>query len=299
MGALVDSHKGGAFMFNIDQYLEAKRLGARHAGRAASPKTLESYSWALHKAESLLNLPLHSFTEHDAEVLLTVMDNQSLSTATRAQIMAACRGIFDWAIATDRYVGKHPFAGISTPTIKRTLPTILTPEQVTCFFNSFESEKYQLFFSLMYYAGMRIGEVRALQRKDVSPSGLIVRGKGGFQRIAHLPERIMDKLQRYLPKHPSSKYVFYGEAPNSREGESISLIAAYKAFHAAARACGLPKEVHPHNLRHSFATHLQRSVRDITITQAALGHKNPATTMLYAQIADEDVKAAHKAAFGK
>lgn len=281
-------------MFTIDEYIEAKRLGARHAGRAASVKTLASYAWALKKIESLTGKPIDTLTEQDAEVLLTIMDRKGLATATRAQMMAAGRGVFDWAIATSRYDERHPFDGIAAPTIKRVLPTILTKDQVQTFFQSFDSVKYHVFFSLMYYCGLRIGEVASLTRTNVKENYLIIRGKGEKERKVPVPHSVWLLLQRYMAVHTASDYVFYASQTN----EPMTLNAAYAAFHRAKEVCGLPAQLHPHNLRHTSATHLQRSSRDITITQKFLGHANPATTMLYAQIADEDVMTAHQAAFG-
>jgi integrase/recombinase XerD len=123
-----------------------------------------------------------------------------------------------------------------------------------------------------------------------------VHGKGGKQRIAYLPKALHHELTEYIYAHNGSKYVFASDSYNAVENQPMTLVAAYQAFHEAAEKCGF--KLRPHNLRHSFATHLQRQTRDITITQKALGHTRPETTMIYAQIADQDIKDAHAATFG-
>jgi integrase/recombinase XerD len=285
-------------MFSIEQYLEAKRLGARHTGKAASAKTLKSYEWALQRCERLLDKPLWEFDTNDGERLLSEMDAANFSSATRAQLLAAGKGIFAWAIATNRHNEANPFEGITKPTIKRTLPTILSKSEVKRFLTCFESDKYCLFFSLMYYCGLRIGEVCKIRHEDILPTSLKIQGKGNKQRLVPVPEAIMTKLVLYSRAHRDSQYVFYGESSNGDPSSPITLDAAYKAFHKAKFKANLTRDLHPHNLRHTSATHLQKSARDITVVQKFLGHSNISTTMIYAQIADEDVASASIKAFG-
>jgi integrase len=280
-------------MFTIDEYLAAKRVGARYTGRAGSDKTIYAYRTGLRLAERLVGKPLSKFTEADADTLMHKMNESSYEKAYKANILAALRGAFSWAIGVGRYEGSHPFAAIGTPQVRRKIPTILSQEQLTCFFAAFRRRKYRLFFKLMYYGGLRIGEVRMLKRTDFDDEGIIINGKGDKQRYVYLPAKLYGELREYMNDHNESEYVFYGY----KVGQPIGNAELYKEFGRAKEICGLPEALHPHNLRHTSATHMHAHTGDLAMTQKFLGHSNPQTTMIYIHTTDQQLKKAQKAVF--
>jgi site-specific recombinase XerD len=284
----------------IEDYLTAKRIGSRHAGVSGSPKTIRAYRAGLKTVERLLGKPLVEITEDDADMLMHTMDEQGFAASYKANILAALRGCFAWAIATGRYQGSHPFAAVSSPKISREIPMILTRNQIDCLLAEIPSEKYRLFFELMYFGGLRIGEVARLQRNDIANDGIIVRGKGGKQRYIYLPESLRIRLKTYTKDYNvGSPYVFYGEAQNATIGKPITLVRAYQEFEQAKTACGLPQKLRPHNLRHTSATHMHAATGDLAMTQKFLGHASPATTVIYAQISDQRMHEAATRVFGE
>jgi integrase len=176
---------------------------------------------------------------------------------------------------------------------------ILTREQIDCLLAAISSEKYRLFFELMYFGGLRIGEVTRLRREDITNDGIVVRGKGNKQRYVYLPAKIRKKLRQYIHDHSLSEYVFYGESSNADPSKPISLVAAYEHFEEAKTWCGLHPKLRPHNLRHTSATHMHESTGDLAMTQKFLGHASPATTVIYAQISDQRLQQASKNVFGE
>lgn len=275
-------------LFTIENYLEAKRLGSRHAGRAASANTLKAYKHGLHRAEQLIGKPIASFTQEDGDTLMTLMD--SYGEAHKNNVLSALRGMFAWGIGTKLFVGDNPVGGIVTTQVKRKIPMILTKAQINALFNAFPHERERLLFKLMYFGGLRIGEAVSLRVDHVTNVSIVVRGKGNKERRTRLPQVIMDELHSYM-RSLSGEYVFGTDKP-------MDVCVFYDAFNEAKRNANLPQHLVPHNLRHTSATHMMQATHNIAVVQRFLGHNRPETTMIYAQIADDDLDEAHVSTFG-
>ena len=279
----------------IVDYLEAKKIGGRHVGQPASARTLKAYDAALMKAERLVDVPIEDWTTDEADILLEQFEDDGISHAYRANILSALRGYYEWAIGVGRYKGHSPLMGIGSPRIRRQIPTILSKDQVKLFFSNFDG-KYKLFFELMYYGGLRIGEVASLRREYVRDEALVVRGKGDKQRYTYLPDDVYRRLLTHMHENTESDYVFYGDSANACKNQPITLVTARETFNSVRDRLGL--KIRPHNLRHTSATHFHEGVGDLASTQKFLGHSRPETTMIYVQIADSRMKAASKKVFG-
>lgn len=286
-------------MFTIDSYLRAKEVGGRYVGEAGSKNTLRTYESALKQAERMLNKSLCEMNTEDADNLMEIMQEEDYASDSRSLILSALRGAFTWAIGNNLYVGTHPFDGIKNPSKRRKLPTILNKEQLNALFDALKDEpKYQLFFKLMYYGGLRIGEVISLKKDCIVKGGILVRGKGDRQRIAHLPVEILAELSSFIVMNPKTTYVFYAQSTRDTKNMPIAATYPYEIFHKARIKAGLPDVLHPHNLRHSSATHFYAETGDIALTQKHLGHARVETTLLYAQITNEQLASAHAKVFG-
>jgi len=280
-------------MLTIESYLEAKRLGLRHAGKAGSANTLKAYRHALQRAEYLLEKPLAEFTQDDGDRLMTLMEEAGFENAHKANILAALRGAFAYGIGTKIFEGDDPVGGIATPTVKRKLPTILTKEQLNSLYDSFEHERERLLFKLMYFGGLRIGEAVKLRVDHVTADAIIVQGKGNKERRTRLPQHLMNELHQFIRKNNVSAYVFAADA-----ARPLHVSVFYDAFEKAKHVAAVPNELVPHNLRHTSATHMMKATNNVAVVQTFLGHERPETTMIYVQLADEDLDNAHLATFG-
>lgn len=283
-------------MLTIDAYLRAKETGGRFVGKAASQGTLRSYRSALTQAELLLGKPLSAMTEDDGDRFMEILSEKGFTSQYSSLLLSALRGAFVWGIGKKLFLTAHPFDGIQSPSKARELPTIMTKKQLEKFFAALSGQpKYQLFFKIMYYGGLRIDEVTKLKRSDVKEEALLVNGKGSKQRMVYLPDSLRKELGKWMQHHYESDYVFYSQYQTIKP---MTVSYARTVFQQAVKKASLPAELHPHNLRHASATHFYEATEDMALTQKMLGHANPATTMLYAQIANKQLHNGQKKAFG-
>lgn len=176
--------------------------------------------------------------------------------------------------------------------IPRTLPVVLSREEVARLIEAAGNIKYQTALSLAYGTGLRAGEVVALKVGDIDSQRMtlrVERGKGQKDRYAMLSPVLLERLRvwwrvaRAQGKMLDGGWLFPGMNPI----DPLSTRQLNRAIHAAAEAAQLDKRVSMHTLRHSFATHLLEQKVDIRIIQVLLGHKKLDTTALYAQVATE------------
>jgi integrase/recombinase XerD len=182
----------------------------------------------------------------------------------------------------------------------RRLPTVLTPAEATALLRV-ANPRYQTghrdrcLLLLMLNAGLRAAEVLALTVYDVDwlSGKLTVRqGKGKKDRILWLNEPVLEDLRRWRARRPGNDR---GLLFPTLKGTPIHASALCAMVKRRRDKAGLRhKDVHPHMLRHTFATDLYRQTKDIRLVQKALGHSDLSTTMIYTHIVDEDLEAALK-----
>jgi len=182
--------------------------------------------------------------------------------------------------------GKDITAGIKRPKKPRTLPEVLSKEEIKSLIDSAKKEKSKLIIKMLYYTGLRVSEIVNIKKEDLifDREEILVRGKGKKVRKIILPKSIIKDLEEWCKKH-DGVYLFSKEKPlTTRNIQKILKNVALKA--------GIRKKVTPHKLRHSFATHLLESGLDIRVIQMLLGHENLSTTQIYTHITDEIYKKA-------
>ncbi len=166
------------------------------------------------------------------------------------------------------------------------LPSVLSKEEVNNMLNSLSNFKHKLVIGFLYYAGMRLSEVRKLRWPDIDFSRKVIhvkKAKGDKDRIVFLH----DLLRRIIEENGIKKE---GLVLMSERGSLYSERAIQEIAKIAARKAGIPKKVTPHTLRHSFATHLLEAGADIRHIQKLLGHSSLQTTQIYTHVANRDIK---------
>lgn len=313
--------------FTIDEYIEAKRLGLPHAGRKAAPSTLGTFTKVLRRVERLAGKPLAEIGADDIEPILRAAEADGIAENTKNQMVSVATSAFAWAIGTDRYAGKNPFAAVPFVRVEREIKDVLSREEVdqliaameanerakfdrvpegslvrnTGWFQAGPTSKYTLLTKLLYFGGLRLGEARGLLKAGVKHDHVRIQGKGGKWRLVPLPDDVMTELRAYVKAHPHTDFVFYGEHGQARgvdTGKPMREMTYYKVFEEALATAGLPAHLTPHSLRHSAATHVQEAMNDLSITSRFLGHASVTTTMIYVHTANSQVKQACAAAFG-
>ncbi|MCP5500962.1 MAG: tyrosine-type recombinase/integrase [Leptospiraceae bacterium] len=171
------------------------------------------------------------------------------------------------------------------------IPVVLSKTEVKKMLSVVTNLKHRLILSLLYSSGLRISEVVNLKVKDINLNELtlvIREGKGKKDRISVLSEITVDLLRDMMQGKNASAYLFI-----SNQGDGVRPVhtrTVQKIFQVALRKAGIQKEASPHDLRHSFATHLLESGVDIRYIQTLLGHKNVATTAIYTKVANPVLK---------
>jgi site-specific recombinase XerD len=171
----------------------------------------------------------------------------------------------------------------------RKLPVVLSPEEVARLLNAAPGLKYKAALSVAYGAGLRAAEVVSLKVCDIDSRRMIVRveqGKGHTDRNVMLSPSLLDLLRAWWRVARPRGWLFPGRNPV----QPMTTRQLNRACHAAAEAAGIEKNVSPHTLRHSFATHLLEQNTDIRVIQVLLGHAKLENTALYARVATKTIQ---------
>jgi len=173
------------------------------------------------------------------------------------------------------------------PKKNKTLPDILTIEELRKLIGTVINIKHKLIIRMIYGTGLRVSEIVSLKKKDVYfDEGLIkVReGKGRKDRFVKLPSSIRNDL-RMIFELSGLEYIF----PSNR-GTKITTSTVQAVLRNSAKKAGIGKRVYPHLLRHSFTTHLLEGGTDLRVIQKLLGHSSIKTTQIYTQISQASIK---------
>ena len=175
------------------------------------------------------------------------------------------------------------FYSVERPRKQERLPEVLSKEEILAIIKHTNNIKHKCVVSLLYSAGLRRSELLNLEMKDIDSKRMVVKvksGKGNKDRYSILSEKVLNDLRAYYVEWKPKRYLFEGPKETQYSAESV-----VKLVKAAARKAGIRKNVTPHMLRHSFATHLLESGTDLRYIQVLLGHKSTKTTEIYTHVA--------------
>ena len=176
---------------------------------------------------------------------------------------------------------------LDNPRGEHRLPEVLSEEAIAALLGQVTNLKHQCILMLIYSAGLRMGELLALQPSDIVPErGIITvrKGKGRKDRITLLSSKVLQKLEEYLAQYKPKTYLFEGQ-----DGGRYSSASVRAIFHAARRKAGIVTPAKVHTLRHSFATHLLEKGTDLRYIQALLGHASSKTTEVYTHVSTKAI----------
>lgn len=179
--------------------------------------------------------------------------------------------------------------GIRRPKKEKRIPTVLTKQEILKLFDSLKNKKSKLMISMMYACGLRVSELISIKTQDIlfqENIGFIKQAKGKKDRIFNIPEFLFNDLKEIVEKQDLEKQEYLFTGKNGK----LSSRNLQKIVSKAADKAGIPKKVHCHTLRHSFATHLLEQGTDIRKIQELLGHADLSTTQIYTHISREELK---------
>lgn len=281
---------------DIENYLEYLLFERR-----MSKNTVSSYRSDLEKYSDFLNNVLHidslnQVKTEDIEKYLKYI-NADLSTTSIARKLTSIKNLHKYLYNVE-ILKEDVSEIIKRPKLKKLLPTVLSVEEadklldietVTIF-----DYRNKAMLELLYGTGLRISELLDLKLGDVDFNNATLRciGKGSKERIVPIGEYVISSLNNYylysrpeLLKNKNSDYIFL----NNR-GMRLSRISFFRIIKEIALKKGIKKEISPHSLRHSFATHILEGGGDLRIIQDFLGHSDIQTTRIYTHISNNKVK---------
>ncbi len=223
--------------------------------------------------------------------LSTQMD-EGAANSTVARSLSSIKTFYKFMVL-ENHVQNNPTSDLETPKIKRKLPEILTIEEVDKLLQEPKvilplGLRDRAMLELMYGTGVRVSELLSLQIEDVNTTAGFMRcfGKGRKERIIPVNQTSIDWIQRYLARARNLLVKNYLERTLfvNANGRPMSRQGFYKILGAYAKKAELGKEVTPHTLRHSFATHLLENGADLRAVQEMLGHADISTTQIYTHL---------------
>jgi len=287
--------------------LSAATLGhldafARHL--AASPATTRgAYARDVALlAAAVAPRDLSALERADLARTLSTLHARGLSGRSLARMLSAWRAFYRFAIGALRVRDDDPTAGLRPPRSPRRLPDALSPEEaaklVAIDGDGFLAQRDRALFELAYSSGLRLAEIAGLDvdRLDVAAGEVRVTGKGAKERIVPVGAAALVALRAWLVARAphvraGERALFVGE-----RGARLSHRAIQSRLAALALSQGLDRHVHPHMLRHSFASHLLQSSGDLRAVQEMLGHTSIASTQVYTHLDFQALAKAYDAA---
>ncbi|MEZ4854055.1 tyrosine-type recombinase/integrase [Flavobacterium sp.] len=177
---------------------------------------------------------------------------------------------------------------IKRPQREKKLPTVLSKAEIKQLLNATTNLKHKTLLSLIYSAGLRIGEAINLQTKHIDSKRMLIlvqNAKGKKDRYTLLSETLLVLLREYYKQYKPKEYLFEGQ-----NAEQYTSASAQKVLQHLAKKVGIKKRVTLHTLRHSFATHLLENGTDLRYIQELLGHSSPKTTMIYTHVSSTSIQ---------
>jgi integrase/recombinase XerD len=264
------------------------------AAARLAPRTVEAYRRDLaHLSDWLGRSPTDASTD-DLTAYVAQLRADGLAPTTIARRLAAVRSFFRHQVLLGARTD-NPAANVELPKRRRKLPRTLSPAEVERLLDAAAGTtpralRDRALAELLYGAGLRVSEAVGLDRQSVDLERRLVRclGKGNKERVVPVGREAADALRRYLARgRPHLDKRHRPELFLNAKGGALTRAGVFLVLRRLAAKAGLePERIHPHLLRHSFATHLLEGGADLRAVQEMLGHADLATTELYTHVSD-------------
>jgi integrase/recombinase XerD len=288
-----------AFDGALDHYIQHLRVE-----RGLSQHTVDGYAHDLGRFGERLaddKTPLAKVDEATVAGYLVTLSQEGLSARTQARALSAIRGFFRFLVQEGRHSG-DPTELLEGPRLLRKLPDVLNPDEILRLLQAPAGDKPnrvrdRAMLHTMYAAGLRVTELVDLDLGDVNLAEgfLSALGKGNKRRLVPIGEHARVAIAQYLtdvrPKwaRSASRACFV-----TARGKAMTRQGFWSIVKKYARAAGITKQISPHKLRHSFATHLLAGGADLRSVQTMLGHADISTTQIYTHVSDDHLRKMHE-----
>ena len=267
----------------LDHLANERRLAAH---------TLRNYR---HASDALLalnpDMPLEALSNAAVRRSVAQLHSRGLSGRTLAQMLSAWRGLYDWLVRHHGF-SANPCSGIRAPKAPRRLPKSLAPDAGAQLLNAVPEDGAEIrdkaMFELFYSSGLRLAELVSLDlshAQEITRQGEVtVTGKGGKTRTVPVGKAARAAMEQWLKTRATLARAGEPALFAGARGARIAPRVVQDRLGRWAKKCGLGVKVHPHVLRHSFASHLLQSSEDLRAVQEMLGHASLSTTQVYTSL---------------
>ncbi len=275
--------------------------------RGLAHNTVESYHYDLIQFAAYLareNSTLKDASEGLILNYLSCQKGQGRSARTLSRYLAAIRSFYHYLLQ-ERYISVDPTQNLTSPKLEKRLPRVLSVQEVELLLSQPDVRtvtglRDRAMLELLYAAGMRVSELTGLNTEHLNLEMGYVRcvGKGGRERIIPIGMVAVRYAREYLlksrvklRKNSWEKALFL-----NRHGKRLTRQGFWKILKGYAQRAGIQREITPHILRHSFATHLLENGADLRIVQEMLGHADVATTQIYTHLSQKRLREVYERA---
>ncbi len=281
----------------IDDFIHRMKVEKQY-----SDHTLRSYSTDLNAFLEFMeerDCDLDGASVRDLRGFLAVLRAQGLARSTIARKLSAIRSFYKF-LYRNGVISDNPAGSLRTPKQEQKLPEFLTVSEIDTLMEAPDTSEWmgardRAILESLYGGGLRVSELVGLDNDDVElPRGLAhVEGKGKKQRLVPLGRSAADAIQKYKTmradvelsqKDPQALFL------NAVDGRRITARSVRRVLRKRLQEAGLDSSLSPHDLRHSFATHMLQNGADLRSVQELLGHENLSTTQIYTHLTTRDLK---------
>jgi len=274
----------------VDRYLDELAQQRRQ-----SPHTVSNYRRDLRVlfgliAESSGSITLHNLQIHHVRRFMAQLHARGLGGRSLARMLSTWRGFYRW-LGVRGEVSANPVEGVKAPKSPQALPKVLSPDEASRLLDNPGDETIELrdqaMFELFYSSGLRLAELAALDigcLHDVAEGEIKVFGKRGKERHVPVGSKAREAIGRWAQQRAQVALTDETALFVGQRGARIHPRVIEERLKQRALAQGLPVNVHPHMLRHSFASHVLQSSGDLRAVQEMLGHASIASTQVYTHL---------------
>lgn len=270
----------------IGEYLEYLELE-----KGLSQNTIDAYRRDLSDFAQGVE-DIHSIDRTTINSYVRTLRERKLAPTSVIRKIASLRGFFKWATSVG-VLEKNPAATLEQPKTPQRLPKVVSVKEIEEMLHNNLTTLEHVMMELLYSCGLRVSELVNLKVNDIDLSSKYVRcfGKGSKERIIPIGDKAKETVKEYLPTRELTLKKYNLNTKNLLIRENGSMVTrqeVYNFIHAQGKL--IHKNISPHTLRHSFATHLLENGADLRVVQELLGHSDVSTTQLYTHISKKRLK---------
>ena len=275
----------------LDKYTSYIRLE-----KGLSGNTLDAYINDIKKLlkyiDSEQDIDLLSLTYEHLQHFIAQLCDIGISARSQARIISGIKSFYRFLLI-EEYLEKDPTELLESPKIGQKLPEVLTITEVDNLINSIdlsktEGQRNRAMLEVLYSCGIRVTELITLKHSNIyfDEQFILVKGKGDKQRFVPISEKAINEIRNYLIDRHNIKVQkgFEDTLFLNRRGAGLTRVMVFYIIKEQAQIAGIHKNISPHSLRHSFATHLLEGGANLRVIQSMLGHESITTTEIYTHI---------------